>query len=378
MDATCDVLIVGAGIIGLAVGERLVSSGFKRVWILEKEPMPATGSTGRSAGGIRQQFEDPHKVRAAHVGFSVYDTFQDRYGVDPEFKKHGYLILRSTEEGAMALKAGVERQQALGLPTELLTPEGVKARIPALNTHDLTAGSFNATDGYLDPHALVKGFQAAFKREGGGLFCGEAAQSLVMERGRVIGVLTSKRTIHAGAVVIAPGPHAELLLAPVGVHLPLRTCRRQIFVTGSIQGVAPEWPLILDVDAPFYFRPEGPGVIMSFAEMDEIPPPREGNDIPQNRKSLPLLAEKASHRCPILENAEIVNSWAGLRTLTPDERPILGPVNTLDQLCIAVGFSGHGITLAPFAAEFLLGELTGKPLGPDLRNPFLSYRFQRP
>lgn len=368
-------MIVGAGIIGLAVGERLVSNGFKKVWIVEKEPMPATGSTGRSAGGIRQQFEDPHKVRAAHVGFSAYRVFQERFGVDPEFKQHGYLILRNTDEGAKVLKAGVEAQQSLGLDTELLSPDEIKARFPALHTADLKAGSFNNTDGYLDPHAVVHGFQTGFKRAGGELACNEAAQELVREGDRIVGVKTSKRTIHAGNVVVAPGPQAELLLEATGIRLPLRTCRRQIFVTGPIKGVEREWPLILDVDAPFYFRPEGAGVIMSLAEIDDIPPPRDGNEIPQNRKSLPLLAEKASFRCPLLEDAEIINSWAGLRTLTPDERPILGPAIGLDQLFLAVGFSGHGITLAPFAADFLQRELIGAPLEQDLRDPFLLRRF---
>ena len=173
-----------------------------------------------------------------------------------------------------------------------------------------------------------------------------------------------------------PDINLDALLEKAGIRLPLRTCRRQIFVTGPVEGVPNHWPLVLDLDAPFYFRPEGDGLIMSLAEVEDMPPPKEGNEIPLSRGNLPELAGRASHRCPLLSNAEILSGWAGLRTLTPDERPLLGPVLDREGLLVAAGFSGHGITLAPFTAEFLAREVTKDPFEESLRALFLASRFQ--
>ncbi|MHC4941662.1 MAG: NAD(P)/FAD-dependent oxidoreductase [Planctomycetota bacterium] len=375
MTETCDLIVIGAGIVGLAIAERLTATGMGKVLILEKEAVPATGSTGKSAGGIRQQFGDPRKIEAARFGMEFYDSFAQRYGVDPEFKKHGYLILRSDAEGASGLKEEVKVQKLAGLDTRFLEPEHIKQMIPELNTTDLSGGSFNGADGYLDPHTVVQGFLQAFRTSGGELACAERAVALIQDGDRILGVRTDQREIHAGATILAPGPHVSGLLDPLGIRLPLRTCRRQIFSTGPVAGVKEHWPLILDVDAPFYFRPESGGVIMSLAEIDEIDPPQQGNEIPVSRKKLPALAQAATHRCPILEEARIQSGWAGIRTLTPDERPVLGPMPGWQQLFIAAGFSGHGITLSPFAAEFIHLEVRGKPLAEKKRAPYLARRF---
>lgn len=376
MRLSFDVVIIGAGIAGLAAGEALASRGRGRVLLLEKEPMPATGSTGRSAGGIRQQFGDAAKVRAARFGYEAYQGFKERFGVDPCFMKHGYLLLRTGAEGALALEKEVALQNQLGLDTQLLDAGQVAGMIPELFTGDIAAASFNGTDGYLDPHAVVQGFQAGFRRAGGEIRCSERVEGLIIEKGCVKGVAVDGVKIHAGLTVAAAGPQSERFLAPAGIRLPLKTCRRQIFSTGPAKGLRTDWPLIIDIDAPFYFRPEGDGVIMSLAEVEEMAPPDEGNEIPLARDHLDELARSASHRCPLLEEVRITSGWAGLRTITPDERPVLGPVNGLEGLLVAAGFSGHGITMAPFIGEFIAREAEGCPLENDLREPFLASRFK--
>lgn len=371
-----DALIIGAGIAGAAVGERLFAHGIKKVLLLEKEPMPGTGSTGRSAGGIRQQFGDEAKIRAARFGFRIFDSFEERFGIDPTFRKHGYLILQSEEDSARKLQKDVELQRRMGLDARFLKPQEAADMAPSLFTEDLKGAAFNGSDGYLDPHALVQGYLKAFRDRGGIIEYGVKAERILVNRGRVEGVLSTNGEFFAGCTVLAAGPHASGLLAPLGIHLPLRTCRRQIFSTGPVREVPSHWPLILDPDAPFYFRPEGEGLLMSLAEVEEMPPPEEGNDIPVTRDNLLDLAQRATHRCPPLEAAKIRSGWAGLRTITPDQRPLLGGLSGFEGLQIAAGFSGHGITLAPFAAEFLAREVVGRPFEGECRIPFLASRFE--
>ena len=377
MKQPLDVLIGGAGIIGIAVAERLKANGLNKVLVIEKESMPATGSTGRSAGGIRQQFGDEAKIRAAAFGFSIYESFEEKYGEDPSFMKHGYLILRSDKAGASELRKDVELQKRSGLDTCYLEPGGVGKLFPLLNTGDIEGASFNRSDGYLDFHAVVQGYLKSFKDRGGRIDFDVRANRLLFSKGRVIGVAVPGGEILAEKTVLASGPQTGALLGEAGLKIPVRTCRRQIFVTGPVKGVRADWPLVLDVDAPFYFRPEGDGLIMSLAETDEMEPPAQGNEIPLSRGNMDVLASRASHRCPCFNDAQIRSGWAGLRSITPDERPLLGPVNSHDGLYLATGFSGHGITLAPFAAEYIAREMTGNPFESPMRDPFKAARFFR-
>jgi len=370
-----DVLIIGAGVAGISVGSGLVSRGIKKVMILEKEAVEGSGSTRCSAGGIRQQFDDEAKVRAAKFCCKVYESFEDRYGVDPEFLKHGYLLLRTDEQKAGMLKASVEKQRKMGLNTRFLDQKEIKELTPSLNTEDLKGAAFNGDDGYLDPHMVLQGFLKSFRRQGGVIEYNAGVKDLLIENNRIVGLSLSNREYRAGCVILAAGPHTGLLLKRAGIDLPMKTCRRQIFSTGPVNGLNRTTPLVIDEDAPFYFRPEGDGVIMSLAEIDEMPPPEIGNEIAISRKNLDLLAERAMHRCPLLSEAEIRTGWAGLRTITPDERPLLGPVPGIEGLFLAAGFSGHGITLAPFTSEYIANEVTDQPYEDTLRTPFAVSRF---
>ncbi len=370
-----DVIVVGAGIAGAAIAERLSDGLFERVLLVEKEATWCTGTSARSAGGIRLQFDSEAKIEAALHASRHFESFHEKYGIDPGFKKHGYLIVASAPESCERLREAVSLQNSLGLGSRFLEPGEITDIVPALETDDLLGATFSLSDGYLDPHALVQGYVRSFLDRGGLLKTSCPVRDFVVDRGRVSGVKTANETLRANTVIVAAGPFAGPLVARLGVDLPLRPCRRQIFYTGPVNGIGDHWPLVLDPDNSFYFRPETGGVIMSLAEEEEMNPPASGNDIPLSRSRLDELAARATKRCPILSSAEVRGGWAGLRTLTPDQFPLLGPIPSLEGVFVAAGFSGHGVTLSPFAASVLSADLTDSegPLG-DL-SAFRPERF---
>jgi sarcosine oxidase, subunit beta len=380
---SCDVIVVGGGIIGAALADRLVSGRAGeggsplrgRVTLLEKESSWCTGTSARSAGGIRRQFDVEHKIRAAAYSVAYYDDFFEKYGEDPVLKRHGYLILATTDKSAAALRSAARLQVSLGIDARILTPDEVGGLVPPLNTSDVKGGVFSPRDGYLDPHALVQGYIKRFKARGGCVVTDCRVERFSFSAGRIGGVETTKGTFEADAVVVAAGPFSGALLKRAGVDVPLRPCRRQIFSSARVSGVDEHWPLVLDPDNGFYFRPETGGVIMSIAEIDEMEPPERGNDIPVSRDSLPELAARAAFRCPILAEARISSGWAGLRTITPDEAPLLGAVPPLDGLFLAAGFSGYGITLSHFAAEAVASAVEGREPDCGDPSPFLPARY---
>ncbi len=371
-------VIVGGGIAGVALAAHLARLGDGDVLVLERGERLGEGATGRSAGGIRQQFADPVCVAAARETVRLLGGFAAETGVDPEFRRHGYLLLATEPRRADALRAEAAAQRAAGLAVETLDAAATAARFPSLSVDDVLAANFCGSDGYLSPHALVEGYRRTAAAAGVRFATGVEVTGLLVEGRRVTGVRTSAGALRAGDVVVAAGAEAGPLLGGAGVVLPLRPTLRRIFATHPLPDLPVDLPLVLDLDRPFYFRPESGGAILSLAEVEEGGAPEtveEGDGAMPDR-----LVERAVRRAPVLGAARFLRAWSGHRTLTPDDRPILGPVPGLPGLWLAVGFGGHGITHAPSLCMALAAAMTAgdpavgalAPFAPDrpgLRGP---------
>jgi len=369
------VVIIGAGVIGLSVARHLARLGEGDVLLLERETMPGTGSSAASAGGIRQQFAEEHNILYAMEGARQIRRLEADTGFDPVFREHGYLLLARTEERLEELTRNAELQRRLDLPVELLTPAEVHRRCPVLVTDDLSGAAFCGTDGYMEPHALLTGFERSARAGGVRIETGIAVVGLEREGDRVTGVRTDRGVVRAEFVVNAAGPRGGEIAGMAGLFLPLTPCRRQIFATHPID-VPRDLPLVLDLDDPFYFRPEAGGVILSAAEVEET----RRFDLTLDSGGLDELVARAIHRCPMLADATISRGWAGLRTLTPDGSAILGDAPGRPGLLLAVGMSGHGITHGPavglaLAERIVHGAARSLPLAPFAADRFGDSRL---
>jgi sarcosine oxidase subunit beta len=360
-------VIVGGGIAGAALAAHLTRLGMRGVLLLERGPALGEGATARSAGGIRQQFADPELVRAARATFRMVESFARDTGVDPEFRRHGYLLLATEAATAARLAREAEEQRALGLEVEHLDAAAVARRFPCLRTADVVAGNFCGTDGYLSPHALVEGYRAAARAGGAEILVSREVLSLEVGAGRATGVRVGGGRVAAPMVAVAAGADAGPLLAAAGVRVPLRPTLRRLFFTRPLPALPADLPLVLDLDRPFYFRPESGGALLSLAEVEEG---GRAEDASGDGDALPdRLVERAINRCPLLGDARPLRAWWGHRTLTPDDRPILGEAPGVRGLWLAVGFGGHGITHAPslglaLAEAMVLGAPRTLPLAP--------------
>jgi len=344
-------VIVGGGVIGLSVAHHLARLGESDVLLLEREKLLGSGSSGASAGGLRQQFAEEANVRFAMEGVRQILRLEEETGHNPEFRRYGYLLLASTDERFAELGLNVALQNRLGLSSEVLSPEEVAHRWPVLRTDDLAGAAFCGEDGYCDPHAILTAFRETARSAGIRVETGVEVTGLLRSGPAVRGVATAVGDVRAEIVVDAGGPHAGDVARMAGLDLPLRPCRRQIFATHPFD-IPRDLPLVIDMDNPFYFRPEGGGVILSAAEVEET----RDFDLSVDETGLPDLVERAIHRCSALADATIARGWAGLRTLTPDGSAILGEAPGAPGLLLAVGMSGHGITHAP-AVGLSLAEL---------------------
>ncbi len=346
---TAPVVIVGAGCIGTAIAYHLGKRGVKDVVVLERELFSGAGSTGKCAGGIRQQFSSKVNVRLCQESVRQFERFSDEMQTGPVFWQVGYLFLLSDPAMWAAYQKQAEFQRSLGLPVETLTPVQVAERWPIIDVSGVLGGTFCPTDGLADPHMVTQAYEARARALGAKFRFGVTVTGLNVANGRVTGVRTTTGDIDAPVVVNAAGAWAAELVREAGIDLPVQPYRRHCFTTKPLEFVNETLPMVVDMKSGVYMHRESGGLLLGLADKDEPP----GFDTSVNWDFLEKVVEGAIGRVPALETAEIGHGWAGLYETTPDHNSILGPVAALPGLLLANGFSGHGFMQAPAVGQVI-------------------------
>jgi sarcosine oxidase subunit beta len=367
---TAEVVVVGGGIMGCSVAYHLAHRGCTNVVILERDRL-AEASTSLSAGGVRQQFSHPANVRISQESVRVFERFREEFGAEIEFHQVGYLFLATSEEAWADMRAGVEVQRGLQVPVEVLSPGQIARRWPYLVVDDVVGGTFCPEDGYADPYSVAMAYAAAGRRLGVRIEDKTPVTDVMVEAGRAVGVRTPQGAVWAPVVVNAAGAWAAQVGALAGVNLPIQPYRRQVFVTNAFAPIPKPVPMIIDFDASFYFRGEGPGILMGMTDKDE--PPSFNTHVDWD--FLEKVVDQAVRRAPILEDVRILRGWGGLYAITPDDNPILGRVPGVDGFVVVAGFSGHGFQQGPAVGRLMADLILDGQTDLDLR-PFALGRFE--
>jgi sarcosine oxidase subunit beta len=370
MEKTADIVIIGAGIIGVSIAYYLGKIGAKNVVLFEKD-LIGMGSTGLCAGGIRRQWSTEVNMQFAMKSFEVFQNFEEEFGVSPEFHQIGYLFLARDEEELESFKKNIEFQNRFGVPSKLLTREEIKKACPFLNVEDVVGGAFCDTDGYAGPTEVTNAIAKEARRHGVKILEKIEVISIEVSKDRIVSVTTRDGRVETRTVVNAAGPYAANVGKLAGVEIPVNPIRRQLFVTNPFDKIPRSVPLTIDHKQNFYFRREGECVLLS-GPQDEKP----SFNLTTDFDSMVQTAEKAMHRVPVFEKAKINRGWAGLYEISPDNHAILGKVPEVEGLILAVGFSGHGFQHGP-AAGMTIAELiwNGKSESIDI-DPLALTRFK--
>jgi sarcosine oxidase subunit beta len=370
IQTTADVVIIGAGVIGCSTAYHLARMGITDVVVVEMDQVGA-GSSGKSASMLSLQFcVSELSARMAKYSYARYMQFEEEIGVPIDFKRIGWVSL-ATQESAEHLRRSAELLQSLDIETEMLTPEEIKRRYPEINTEDIVLGTWGPGDGTVDPHMIMWGYIRRAREMGVKLHQGIRATGIRVRQGQVEGVVTDDGFVATRMVVNTGGPWAIEIGKWVDVEIPIINAARSIVVTGPFPEIPATWPFVEDLTAEWYFRPEGPGILMGMGKT-----PTEELDIPFHLEVVDEMMDTAAHRVPVLMNAPFLTGWTGVRPLTLDDLPILGPVPSVDGLILNCGWGGTGIIQSPIAGQ-LVAELIseGRTSTLDI-GPFRIERFE--
>ncbi|MCZ6828534.1 MAG: FAD-dependent oxidoreductase [Gammaproteobacteria bacterium] len=381
---SADVIIIGAGIIGLSTAWQLARRSQLKILVLEKGAAVGEGSTGASSAVCRHRYTLEEMVVLARDGIHAYRHWQDFTRLDEPraaFQNDGVLWM----PGADLDWAGIEheRMSALGIRTALMDDAELQARFPAfsvcIQAPDMEAGTehlcsgggkhlLELDGGYMDPVAATEDLLEACRKCGVEVCFRTSVIQVLEEGGRVSGVeLGDGSQLEAPLVINAAGPWCNDFLTQLGVlqSWTLAPTRIQVLYLDRPPELVGDIPVTLDMQSGMYFRLQNSGqqlVVGSASERDEqevIDTPDEFERFPDEAFKLARL-HALHHRLPALPYRGSVRGYCGLYTVNKqDMHPIVGETEVAG-FYVANGLSGHGFKLAPAIGSLLAQQICGE------------------
>jgi sarcosine oxidase subunit beta len=347
---TADVVVVGAGIMGVSTAYHLARRRAGRILVIERADV-CSGSTALASGGIRHQYANRIGIELTRHSIETYERFEDEFGVDPRFRQHGYLILVTTEEEQAQAERNVALQQSLGVDVRLLSTDDTRHRFPYLAIGDLRGATYSPRDGYADPYLATTAIAARARDLGVTIRTGCEVVGFTRTPGGVEGVVTRAGPVSTPVVVIATGCWSGAVGKLAGVDIPVAPLRRSKFITAPFpfEQVPEATPFVIDPHQGISLRREGAGILLGIGRREEA-----GSFSTALDWSLAEpLVERAVRRAPALADARLMRTWTGLYEMTPDQTGIVSAVPGVAGLHVIAGFSGHGFMHGPIAGQLM-------------------------
>jgi glycine/D-amino acid oxidase-like deaminating enzyme len=391
-EETFDVIVVGAGVLGVATAYYIQKNNpDKKILLVERTLAAGQANTAMSAAAVRNMFASSTNQVLTDTSIKYFDHVQNELGYDLLFEKTGYLWLLSKDQFEHeSVQVWMQRMEKSGISYKVYKKEELKEMIPSLdvdfnndeeaelmNLHEISYGLFGKDCGVLDPTRLVEYYFDEFKkithvkpRFGVNVekLLLEADPKLdlpgepyVWQNKDITGVVTDKGTFRAETVVLATGAWANELLDPIGIDSMTKAKKRQMFVIH-----AEDNPKLVDFletkgfnemgcipftilpSAGVYFRPQLQEKGFWIGCGDKIG--RKFDYIQTDEMMIPESAYYENSVYPVLskyvsafEGARPVNSWAGGYCYSPDKIPL---VYKECGVIVVNGASGSGIMKA--------------------------------
>ena len=353
-----DVVVIGAGIAGASVAALLAES--LRVVVLEREAFPGMHATGRSAALFSEIYGGPVVRALSRASRDFLHEPPAGFAEVPLVRPRGALHLASRARMAR-LESFCAVPDVAPAVTRLTAPQAI-ALCPILRPDHVGGGALETASADVDVDALHQGWLRLLMSRSGRLEV-DAEVVGIARTGGDWRIATRDREFTAAIVVDAAGAWADEVAAMAGVRpIGLEPRRRTALIVDAPEGSHSEaWPMVIDLEERFYFRPDAGALLLSPA--DETPSP------PCDAQPEELDIATAIHRVGIattLDVRRVRRSWAGLRSFAPDRSPVVGYAPDSPGFFWLAGQGGYGIQTAPAMARLAAALVVGEPVPPDL------------
>ncbi len=367
---TADVVVIGAGIAGASAAANLAAT--HKVVVLERESFPGMHSTGRSAA-LFSEIYGSAPVRALSRasrdflyappgGFTETDVVRPR----------GALHI-ATAEQLQALDDFATLPDVAPAVTRLTAAE-CRAQCPILREDYVAAGVLESASADLDVDALHQGWLRALKALGGRLVVDAEVTRLARDGGGWR-IETPQLTLSAGVVINAAGAWADRIADLAGAErIGLTPCRRTGVIVDAPDGADPQaWPMVIDIDEAFYFRPDAGALMLSPADETACEP----CDAQPEELDVAIAVDRVMS-ATTLQVRRIRRSWAGLRSFVADRTPVAGFAPESPGFFWLAGQGGYGIQTAPAMGELAAALVRGEGVPASLAEHGVTAEDLRP
>jgi D-arginine dehydrogenase len=347
-----DALIVGAGLAGSSAAYHLSALG--RVVLMEQSALPAQGASKQNAGMIRRMAAEPCDRALAQRTHQFLNDEAPLWDYPPLSRVTGAVL--GLVRDPLWLHNAVGHLRAHGV-----TVESTKAQqIPAFKGAPLLAAWMLPEERVANGPSLVHAFLDKAKNQGASVQMGVQVQRLLVDQGRCVGVVTKDGPIYAGLVVLAGGAWCAHLAKEAGLNRPLIPLRRMIGVTAVDPRASDTHPWCWLDDVGCYVRPKNGAWLACPCDEtpDQTPSEFDSTGVP-SEKQWTLLNNKLRRYFPAIATLGLTHGWSGLRTYTPDRKPLLGADPDLPGLWWAAGLGGSGLSGCWGVGEALATWISG-------------------
>ena len=351
------VVVIGGGIAGTSIAYHLAKMGERDVVLLDKGEL-TSGSTWHAAGMLTHFHTSPTIMRMRKYSVDMYRAMDEGAGFWHEV---GSLRVASSPDQLLFLKRQVGMAKAIGLNVDIISADECVKIFPWMTDKELYGGMYLPTDGWIDPSSSTMEIARRAKMYGAQIFTGVRVTDIQRDaQGKISGVVTEQGAIQTECVVNAGGMWGRQLGEMVGVNLPMTPLGHQHLLCRVPDYTFPKtMPCLRDPENLVYLREEVGGLVIGGFELEPLDWALDGVPWDFTQKLFPPdwdlfapIMDGAIRRMPMLDKAEAVHLVHGPEALTPDSKPLLGPIPGVPGFWAACGLSHTG-----FGAGAAIGEI---------------------
>lgn len=364
-----DHIVIGGGVLGLSIAYHLARDGQGKVLVLERNEL-ASAASSKAAGLILQATAKPPNTPLAKSTVDTIPLLEEELGEAIGFHAVGSLRIAASAARTAELLEIEQDAASNGIPFRHVATEDLRRDVPWIDPSTAHRITCFPTDGYVDPYLLSTAFGRAARRLGAQIRPRTAADDLLLDSDRVIGVRIGSDEVYGGTVIDAAGAWASVVSARAGYPLPFAPTRSHYWITAEDPRFGGDFPVTLLPDARAYIRPETGAMLIGVQEQSsatfdarELPDDINTFSPTRGEEHWDVIADAMagiSTFFPGIAQAQFTAYVSGLSGYTPDGLILLGAVPGVLGFFTASGCCGSGIALSAGVGSTLSALILGK------------------
>ena len=367
-----DIVIIGAGVHGLATAYYLSKLGVTNIAVLDRGYVGGGGSA-RTTAILRANYFTAEAIPFFRESLKLYESLSQELNLNLLFDQTGRLDLGHSESAVFGLQTRADFNRLLGVDSRMIGPSEIASLVPAMDMRKgklfpVLGALYHPPAGVIRHDAVVWGYARGAGHAGVHIRPFTEVTGLTRSGDRITGVETPDGPISAGLVLNATAGWASTIAAMADLELPLVTHPLQVGVTEPVKPFLDVSVSSANLHAYVYQTDRGEVVIGGGVDPYQTYSMRSGFD------AIRHLSASVLKMFPELRDLNVLRQWSGLCDMTPDYAPIMGQVPGLDGFILTCGWGTWGFKAAPMAGA-MMAELIATGVTPEPIRPFALSRF---